>query len=195
MKDELWAITVNGTTYAVTSTDGEAIGSIVSALASQVQAAGYTTTGTSGSKLVVNGAIGTTVTGFGTVVLDNQETTANVTVTATGPTTTIALTGDVSPNVTWTLTVDGTKYSTTATAGETLNAIANSLRTELLQERELPRPGDRGGQLDDHDLARGRHRRLGGARHLDRGRRQRPPPRASVSLDSKARRRAARCGS
>src|SRR5581483_1794875 len=79
------------------------------------------------------------ITGFGTVVLDTQETAADVTVTGAGPSATIALTGDVDqngdvgPNVTWTLTVDGTAFTTKSCPGQTLNDIANALRDELLK--------------------------------------------------------------
>ena len=134
---ELWAVSIDGTTYSYLSKSTDTVSGIVTALQGVIQAAAvcdthgncnYTATTTGGGDtLQVVSNISSTINAFGAVVLATGETQADVTTTASGLTTTIALDGPVGANQIWTLTIDGTPYQVTASATDTLSTIAQAL--------------------------------------------------------------------
>ena len=105
---ELWAVSVDGTTYSYLSKSTDTVSGIVTALQGLIQAAAvcdthgncnYTATTTGGGDtLQVVSNVSSTIDAFGAVVLATGETQGDVTTTASGLTATIALDGPVGAN-------------------------------------------------------------------------------------------------
>ena len=132
LQGEVWAITVDGTTYSYVSNTGDLLSTVIGALKSAIPSAGYTVglTGnaTSQSLTITSKTVGATLDAFGSVVLDTSETQGTGTATASGQNVTIALPAiQVGAGETWALTVDGTPFAYTTTATDTPATIAAQL--------------------------------------------------------------------
>ncbi len=131
LQGEVWAITVDGTTYSYVSNTGDPLSTVIGALKSAIPAAGYTVSqsGTTSQSLTITSkTVGATLDAFGSVVLDTSETQGTGTATASGQNVTIALPAiQVGAGETWALTVDGTPFAYTTTATDTPATIAAQL--------------------------------------------------------------------
>jgi len=124
---ETWTIWVDSTpfSHAVVTTLGvpESLASVANALGVLLSNAGYQVTILGGTTIIVRSAHSSFRAGFSI----SGDTSGNATVTGTGLTTTVALNGTPGLNEVWTLTVDGTAYSTIAQAGDHTSDIATRL--------------------------------------------------------------------